>query len=73
MTLKTKKSQVSNRYIAPLRDIDRVEGVDKLTVKINKAAPARAEELVGIKVSVPAGIVIPGRGYLVAARNDGAW
>ena len=62
---------VSNRYIAPFRDIDRVEGLDKLTIKINKAVPARAEELVGIKVSVPAGIVIPGRGYLVAARNDG--
>ena len=58
---------VSNRYIAPLRDIDRVEGFDKLTVKINKPVPVRA----GIKVSVPAGIVVPGRGYLVAARNDG--
>ena len=62
---------VSNRYIAPFRDIDRVEGLDMLTVKINKAAPARADALAGIKVSVPAGIVIPGRGYLVAARNDG--
>ena len=62
---------VSNRYIAPFRDIDRVEGLDKLTIKINKAAPARADKLAGIKVSVPAGIVIPGRGYLVAARNDG--
>ena len=62
---------VSNRYIAPLRDIDRVEGLDKLTIKINKPAPVRADKLAGIKVSVPAGIVIPGRGYLVAARNDG--
>ena len=62
---------VSNRYIAPTRDIGRVEGLDKLTVKINRAAPARADKLAGIKVSVPAGIVIPGRGYLVAARNDG--
>ena len=62
---------VSNRYIAPFRDIDRVEGFDKLTVKINKPAPVRADALAGIKVSVPAGIVIPGRGYLVAARNDG--
>ena len=62
---------VSNRYIAPPGDITRVEGLDKLTVKINKAAPARADKLAGIKVSVPAGIVIPGRGYLVAARNDG--
>ena len=62
---------VSNRYIAPFRDIDRVEGLDILTLKINKAAPARADKLAGIKVSVPAGIVVPGRGYLVAARNDG--
>ena len=58
---------VSNRYIAPIRDIDRVEGFDKLTVKINKPVPVRT----GIKVSVPAGIVIPGRGYLVVARDDG--
>ena len=57
----------SNRYIAPPGDITRVEGLDILTVKINKPAPARA----GIKVRVPAGIVIPGRGYLVAARDDG--
>ena len=62
---------VSNRYIAPSRDIDRVEGLDMLTVKINKAVPVRADKLAGIKVSVPADIVIPGRGYLVAARNDG--
>ena len=62
---------VSNRYIAPFRDIDRVEGLDMLTVKINKAVPVRADKLAGIKVSVPADIVIPGRGYLVAARNDG--
>ena len=61
---------VSNRYIAPLRDIDRVEGLDKLTVKINKPVPVR-RQLAGIKVSVPAGIVIPGRGYLVVARDDG--
>ena len=59
---------VSNRYIAPPGDITRVEGLEMLTVKINKPAPVRA----GIKVRVPAGIVIPGRGYLVAARNDGS-
>ena len=64
---------VSNRYIAPYRDIDRVEGFDMLTIKINKQAPARTDALAGIKkVTVPAGIVIPGRGYLVAASNDGA-
>ena len=59
-----------NKYPAPINAVSRDEGLDRLTVKINKAAAAAAKPA-GVIVDIANDKVIPEDGYLVIAKDAG--
>ena len=59
----------SMKYTPPATDAGRTEGKDMLTVKVGKEV--LKDVIVGIKVSVPKDIVIPGAGDSSPAQNGG--
>ena len=59
----------SMKYTPPTTDAGRTEGKDMLTVKVGKEV--LKDVIVGIEVSVPKDIVIPGVGDSSPAQNDG--
>ena len=59
----------SMKYTPPATDAGRTEGKDMLTVRVGKEV--LKDVIVGIKVSVPKDIVIPGAGDSSPAQNGG--
>ena len=59
----------SMKYTPPATDAGRTEGKDMLTVKVGKEV--LKDVIVGIEVSVPKNIVIPGAGDSSPAQNGG--
>ena len=59
----------SMKYTPPTTDVGRTEGKDMLTVKVGKEV--LKDVIVGIEVSGPKDIVIPGVGDLSPAQNGG--
>ena len=60
-----------NEWEPPVSDLDRVEGEDKLTVKIKKKVTP--DLMAGLKVEIPKEKRIPANGYLVITEdNDGS-
>jgi len=55
------------KYMPPMREVDYMEGMDKLTIKVGKEAPAAKTD--GFVVNIPNESRIPKDGYLVLATN----
>ena len=55
------------KYTPPTREVDYVEGMSKLTIKVGKETPAA--KAAGFKVPIVKDKVIPGSGYLVLTEE----
>ena len=58
-----------NEWDPPVSDLDRIEGIDKLTVKLKNAVAVDKKE--GLRVALPKDKVIPAGGYLIVAESKG--